>query len=123
MNVALTMSFDPGVTLEEQENITQILKDELWDCGVISVEQPSGKAAPVGSKGEPMSSFGTLLVTLAGSGSILGTVISTIANSFSAKRGTITARIGEDEISIPNPSEDVKNKLVKAWIESNTRGK
>lgn len=72
----LTLGLDDQAGPEELEDATALLQRELLDLDVEDVERVPAAVAPSGAKGD-MVSAGTLLVTLATSGTLtalLGTV-------------------------------------------------
>jgi hypothetical protein len=121
--VTLKLAFPSGTTAEEQENMTQLLRQELLETNVISAETIADRHLPAGSKGIS-SELSSLLVTLAGSGSILGTLISTIGNWLGGhKKCNVTVKMNGDEITLIDASEENERALVKAWIARHSAGK
>jgi len=98
-----------------EEAVSQ-LRNELLETDVKSVESIPDLPTPTGAKGLP-SGMDTLLVALAGLGSVLGTVISTIANwSSKRKKGSVTIKYDGNEFTFTNPTAQEQHKLVAACL-------
>lgn len=118
--VTLKLTFPDDSTPEEREETARRLRQDLMETDVLSVEHAPGVTAPAGAKGLP-ASLDTLLVTLAGSGSILATVIGTIANWLTErKKSGVTIKLDNDEITITNPTAEDQRKLIEAWVTRHT---
>lgn len=118
--VTLKLSFPDGSTPEEQEETARRLQQDLMETDVLSVEHAAAALAPAGAKGLPVG-LDTLLVTLAGSGSILATVIGTIANWLTErKKCGVTLKLDNDEITVTNPTAEDQRKLIEAWVTRHT---
>lgn len=118
--VRLKLTFPDDSTPEEQEETARRLHQDLMETDVLSVEHVSDAAAPAGAKGLP-AGLDTLLVTLAGSGSILATLIGTIANWLTErKKSSVTIKLDSDEITITNPTAEDQRKLIEAWVTRHT---
>jgi membrane-associated two-gene conflict system component 1 (EACC1) len=118
--VALKLTFPDDSTPEEQEETARRLRQDLEETDVLSVEQAADTAAPPGAKGLP-AGLDTLLVTLAGSGSILATVIGTISNwLMERKKCSVTLKVDNDEITVTNPSAEDQRKLIESWMMRHT---
>jgi hypothetical protein len=102
-------------TPEEKEEAIYQLRQELLDTDVASVESMTNGSAPVGAKGLPPG-LDTLLVTLAGSGSILSTVIGAIANWSSKKNSGVTIKCDGNEFTFANPTAQEQHQLVAACM-------
>lgn len=102
-------------TPEEKEEAIYQLRQELLETDVESVENAANGAPPPGAKGLP-AGLDTLLVTLAGSGSVLSTVISAIANWSSSKKSSVTIRCDGNEFTFSNPTAEEQRQLVKACV-------
>ena len=114
--VALTLTFPDDSTPEEKEETAQRLRQELLQTDVLSVEHAPATSVPRGAKGVA-AVLDTLLITLAGSGSILGGVIGTIANWLTErKKCSVTLKLDGDEITVTNPSVDDQRKLIESWV-------
>ena len=118
--VTLKLTFPDGSTPEEQEETARRLHQDLMETDVLSVEHAADALAPAGAKGLP-AGLDTLLVTLAGSGSILATVIGTIANWLTErKKCGVTIKLDDDEITVTNPTAEDQRKLIEAWVTRHT---
>ncbi len=118
--LALRLTFPDDSTPEEQEETALRLRHELLETEVLSVEAAAGVVPPQGAKGLPVG-LDTLLITLAGSGSILSTVIGTISNwLMERKKCSVTLKLDGDEITVTNPSADDQRKLIEAWVTRHT---
>jgi hypothetical protein len=120
MTKLLTVKLDfPIDTLaQEKEEWTLLLRQDLLETDVADVRGAGAGPTPAGAKGTP-GSLDTLLVTLAGSGSVLGTVISTIGNFLSQRKPvpeSVTIKIDGDELTMTNPSTREKRQLVEAFV-------
>jgi hypothetical protein len=102
-------------TAEEKEEAVSQLRQELLETDVDSVENPTGGSAPTGAKGLPPG-LDTLLVTLAGSGSVLGNVVNAIANWSSSKKSSVTIKCDGNEFTFSNPTAEEQRQLVKACV-------
>jgi hypothetical protein len=102
-------------TDEEKEEAIYQLRQELLETDVKSVETLAGPSAPPGAKGLPPG-LDTLLVTLAGSGSILGTVINAVSSWSREKKGAVTIKYNGNEFTFSNPTAEEQHQLVKACL-------
>ena len=66
-------------TPEEREETILHLRRELLETDVLAVENAPGAQPPAGAKGFAPG-LDALLITLAGSGSLLGSVVTTLGN-------------------------------------------
>jgi hypothetical protein len=114
--LSLHLSLPNDCTPEEKEEAVLQLRRELLETDVKSVDSATGPSVPEGAKGLPPG-LDTLLVTLAGSGSILGTVINSIANwSSERKKSSVTIKYKGNEFTFTNPSAEEQHDLVAACL-------
>lgn len=116
-SLSVHLALPEDQTADEKEEALHQLRRDLLETDVESVDSLEGAAAPAGSKGLPPG-LDTLLVTLAGSGSILGTVISTIASWSRDKKSAVTIKYNGNEFTFANPTPEEQHQLVKACVAS-----
>ncbi len=116
-SLSVHLALPEDQTADEKEEALHQLRRDLLETDVESVDSLEGSAAPAGSKGLPPG-LDTLLVTLAGSGSILGTVISTIASWSRDKKSAVTIKYNGNEFTFANPTPEEQHQLVKACVAS-----
>ena len=112
----LELTLPPDSTPEEREENILRLRQELLETDVLAVDQEPGPPPPPGAKGFAPG-LDTLLITLAGSGGVLGPVITTLGAWLTErKKCTATLKIDGDEITVTNPSAEDQHKLIAAFL-------
>lgn len=110
------LTFPDDSIAEEREEMALRLREELLETDVIAVKSSEDRTAPQGAKGLP-AGLDTLLVTLAGSGSILGTVLTTTINWLAKRKEcSVTVKLDGDEITLTNPSAEDQHRLIAAFL-------
>jgi hypothetical protein len=109
-------SSDEDAALLEQ--LTQGLRSEIEELEVGLVEILPARPAPRGSKAGPGFEWGQLLVTLAGSGSILIDVVKAIDGWLRAQGGrSVTVEIDGDRLELTGVSSEAQRAVIRHWIE------
>lgn len=112
----LSIGAGPGTDDEELEDLTRQLRKELLELEVNAVDHVRGGKAPAGAKGDPVT-LGTLLVTLAASGGVLTTLISTVQSWLTRQeRHAVTLEIGGDKLVIASASSGQQQRLIDDFI-------
>ena len=106
--------------IEELERVTHSLHNDLNELDVvekIDLVNKNGEA-PAGSKGGDIVSWGSLLVTLATSGtSILPSFLQTLQSWLTRhERHKITIEIADDKLEVTGASDKEQERLINAWI-------
>jgi Effector Associated Constant Component 1 len=109
--ISVNLSLPNDITPEEKEDAISQLRRELLETDVDSVESDTDASAPAGAKGLPPG-LDTLLITLAGSGSVLGAVIKMIAGWSSDRKGTATVKFNGHEFTFTNLGLEDQHALV-----------
>ena len=114
--VLLRIATDPETDEQEMEEFWRRLRQELAELDVDAVDQVRGGEAPAGAKGDSVT-LGMLLVTLAASGGVLTTLISTVQSWLTRqKRHAVTLEIEGDKLVITNASSEQQQRLIDAFL-------
>jgi Effector Associated Constant Component 1 len=120
--LSLKLTLPPDVTEEEREETLLHLQRELLETDVRAVENDPNALPPTGAKGLAVG-LDSLLITLAGSGSLLSTVVSTVGTWLTERRKcSATLKLDGDEITITNPSAEDQRKLIAAFLARHSSG-
>jgi hypothetical protein len=104
------------------EQLTRDLRREIEELEVGLVEIPPAGPAPRGSKAGPTFNWGQLLVTLAGSGSVLINVVTAIDSWIRNQGGrSVVVEIDGDRLELTGVSSDVQKALTRHWIARHQR--
>lgn len=115
--VLLRIATDPQTDDQEMEELGRRLRGELLQLDVDAVDQVRGEKASAGAKGDSVT-LGTLLVTLAASGGVLTTLISTVQSWLTRQeRHAITLEIGGDKLVITSASSEQQQRLIDDFID------
>lgn len=102
---------------EQLEQLTLQLKEELRELDVDKVDFVGKGNVPAGAKGEDITAWGSLFVTLAASGGILPNVISTIQSWLTRHENrSIRLKIDGDELEVKGLSDKGEHRLIDDWI-------
>jgi hypothetical protein len=100
---------------EKIELVRHLRKELLALNAVESVQSPQAPAVP-GAKSVGID-WQTLIVTMAASGGVLTTLISTIQSWLKRRESTsVTLEVGEDKLIITAASSETQKRLVDDWI-------
>jgi hypothetical protein len=115
--VRLTLESGSQLDPEEYERVTRQLRAELKDLDVESVRLVTTETAPVGAKGDPVTT-GTLIVALSASGGVFTTLIAVLRDWLRRHSGNhrIRVTIDGDSIELDGASEEWKGQLVDAFV-------
>lgn len=109
-------------TPEEREETILHLRRELLETDVLAVDNVPGGPPPAGAKGFAPG-LDALLITLAGSGSLLGSVVTTLGNWLTERnKCSATLKLDGDEITVTNPSAEDQRKLIAAFLARHASG-
>ena len=113
----LNIDIDPEADVEELEQLTLQLREELTELDVQAIDLLRTNEAPEGTKaGDPVT-WGTLVITLAAAGGVLTTLINTIQAWISRdERRSVTLEIGEDKLVVTGVSGEEQQKLINTWL-------
>src|SRR5688572_14886521 len=101
-----TLEAPKYVSAEEVMHLTMQLRQELLETDVRTVEVIKSGEAPAGSRAGEAVTIGALLMTLAASGGVLTTIISTVKDWLTRTDvRSISLEINGDKISITGASE------------------
>lgn len=116
---SLTLNVSTGLEadIEERTTLVRMLRKELSDLpDVQSLDFPRSAADPKSKA--PGIDWQTLIVTLAASGGVLTTLISTVQTCLTRhERTSVTLEIGGDKLTITGASPESQNRLVSSWID------
>lgn len=100
------------------EPLARYLCREIEDLDVGAVLTPPAGPAPSGAKAGSGLNWGQLLITLAGSGSILVDVV-TAVDSWIKSQGerSVKLEIGGDRLELTGVSTEVQKAAIRHWIE------
>jgi hypothetical protein len=115
----ILLAVDPGPDGDEEERaeLGLRLRTELEHSDLASVTPARQGELPPGAKSGNSVAWGTLIVTLASSRALtafIGTINSWLGRQ---KRGSVTVRIGDDELVLSNAAPAEQRRLVEAWLE------
>ena len=115
--VRLTLESDSQLDPEEYERVTRQLRAELKDLDVESVRLVTTETAPVGAKGDPVTT-GALIVELSASGGVFTTLITVLHDWLRRHSGNhrIRVTIDGDTIELDGASAEREGKLVDAFV-------
>lgn len=106
----------PEADDEEIAELCRQLRQELMELDVDAVDQVDTGTVPAGAKGDVLA-LGTLLVTLAGSGGVLTTLINALQSWLTRhERGTVTMEMDGDKLAMTGISSEQQRLLIKAFI-------
>ncbi len=103
--------------VDELNNLTQLLRDELLLLDVDAVDAAQKGSAPAGAKGIDLLAIGGLIVRMARSARLLDAVVKTIG-LWVERVGTRRVRIelDGDVLEVTGLSSSEQRMLIEAWI-------
>ncbi|MFD0266161.1 hypothetical protein ACFVGY_06130 [Streptomyces sp. NPDC127106] len=112
---------------EDIESLTQdvdVLRRDLLELDVDSVERAEGGPAPPGSRAGNLELANVLLVTLPPAINLLKEVVSVVGDW--RKRGSspsdITLKIGDHRLSLTDVDDAEQRRLIDAWLRAASAG-
>ena len=114
----ININHSPDDDDEQLEQLTLQLKEDLRELDVDKVHFIRKGDAPTGTKGDDVTRWGSLFVTLAASGGILPSVINTIQSWLTHHEGrSIRMKIDDDELEVKGMiSDEEEHRLIDDWI-------
>ena len=115
LELSVAVELDPDADAAELEARTLLLRREILELDVESVEEPVVGAPPDGVKGPEVALLGSLVVS-AGQ-EVIGAVVRVIAGWLS--RGgsrTVKLQLGDDILELDAASQDEQTRLVEAFL-------
>jgi len=121
---ALELSVDagPGTDQDELEHLARSLRRELLELDVDDVEPAVAGPAPEGARAVETLMVGALLVRLARDTEALTSLVRTVRGwlgGHSDRR--VRIELDGDVIELTGSSDEERERLVQAWIESHGR--
>ncbi len=118
----LNFGDEPQADYGELERATRQLREELMGLDVEDVGFVSAGEVPAKAKaGDPVT-WGTLLLTLAASGGVFTTVISTVQSWLTrADRRSITLEIDGDKLEIKGIPSEEQQRLIDEWLKRRSK--
>ncbi|WP_330186083.1 hypothetical protein KZZ52_32965 [Dactylosporangium sp. AC04546] len=100
----------------ETDDITLAARKVLRELPVDDVTAPT-VAAQAGTRGETVALIGQLVLTMASTPEVVQAVSAGLADWLRRQRpGRVRVRIGDAEIEVDGPSDDVAGRLTDAFI-------
>jgi hypothetical protein len=115
VSMRLEVALDADADAAEFEDETALLRSQILELDVTSVQRPSGGPAPEGTRAGDVALVGTLLV---GAGrEMIGPVIRAIEAWVTRRRmRSVKLTLGGDTIELSNASSDDQRRMVEAFI-------
>lgn len=118
-NSQLALHIDTGqeTNVEEMAKLSRRLREELLELDVEKVDLARVSEPPAKSKtGDPVT-WGTILVTMAASGGVLTTLITTVRSWLMRnERHKITMEINGDKLDVTGISSKEQQRLIESWL-------
>lgn len=108
--------------LEQLDELTRQLREELLQLEVERVEAPRGGPAPPGTRAGEVAAVGALLVGLAGKVGLLPVVVDTIRGWLTRARqpGVVKLEMDGDVLEVTGASSAQQQQLIEAWLARHT---
>ena len=113
----LNIDAGPETDVEELEQITRRLREELAELEVEAVDLVRQGEVPRGAKaGDPIA-WGALLVALTASGGVFTTLINTLQSWLTRhERRSVTLETDGDKLEVTGTSSEEQQRLINAWL-------
>lgn len=113
----LNIDLGPEVDVEELEELTRQLRQELLELDVEAVDLVRAGEAPERAKAGDIVTWGMLLVTLAAPGGVLTTLINVLQAWLTHdERRSVTLEIDDDKLEVTGITSEERQRLINAWI-------
>jgi hypothetical protein len=115
----IVLRLDPGSDSdpEERAELAFRLRDELAGLDVDSIQLGGSADAPDGAKSGNAVEWGTLLVAVVSSGALTALVNAVGAWAARQRGGSVSVKIGADELVLSAASREDQRRLVEEWLE------
>jgi hypothetical protein len=114
----VVLRLDPGRDSDDEERaeLALRLRDDLASLDLESVRLDRGGTPVAGAKSGDMVVWGTLLVSIVSSGAL--TALVNTVNAWIARQrgGSVSVKIGEDELVLTGASSDDQGRVIDAWL-------
>jgi hypothetical protein len=102
---------------EELSELTLWLRQELLELDVEEIDLAKRGTAPSGTKAADVSELGTLIITLATSGTLLTAVVKTITSVVSRHQyRSATLKVDNDVLELAGLSTRAQQRVIEDWI-------
>ncbi|WP_406374504.1 hypothetical protein OG788_30260 [Streptomyces sp. NBC_00647] len=119
MSVEVIARLCLGATADDREieETALRLREEILE-GAADDVQPNTRRAPDGTKPGDLQLWETLVITLAASGGVLTTLITSVSSWLARQREetAVVLEIDGDSITLPGATEAERQQLVEAFI-------
>jgi hypothetical protein len=115
----LVMHPSSGDDAGDLDELTALLRSELLDMDVQSVEQLSDEEIPEGAKG--VADIAGWLVVNLGPDAILA-VVTKVADWVTRNRREVEVSYGGDTLKLGKATREQQQRIVDAWLARNTPG-
>jgi hypothetical protein len=117
-SVALRIEPGQDEDAQELERLTSTLQRQLLQLEVEDVERPVEGEAPPGTRGVDVAAIGGLIITLAKSSGVLGSVVGMIQKWVAGKGSrSVKLELDGDALEVTGLSSADQQRLITAWIE------
>ncbi len=107
---------------EELADLTRLLRTELLDLDVDSVEHAAGAPAPEGAKGAELISVGVLMVQFVLRADVLRSVVSTTAAWLRRQQArSVKLTLDGDTLEVTGISSEEQSGLIELWVARHAR--
>ncbi len=109
---------EDGADDERLEQLSLLLRGELLELEVASVEPDHSGTAPEGTRGGLIAMAGVLVVSLQPTVAAMGGVIAAVRQWMRRSGGdrSVKIEIGGDVLELTGASDEVQQRLVDDWI-------
>jgi hypothetical protein len=120
LSVRLEVALDTDADAAEFEDETALLRSDILELDVASVQRPAGGQAPDGTRAAELAVLGTLLVGVGKE--MVGPVIRAVEAWVARRRArAVKLTLEGDTIELSNVSSDDQRRMIDAFIARHTR--
>jgi hypothetical protein len=120
VSMRLEVALDTDADAAEFEDETALLRSEILELDVASVQRPSGGPAPEGTRAGEVAVVGTLLVG-AGKEMIVPLIRAIEAWVTRRRVRSVKLTLEGDSIEVSNASSDDQRRMIEAFISRHAR--
>ncbi len=120
----VVVSIDPGADTGDDARAESALRlrEDLVNLDLESVRFAPGARPSPGAKSGETVAWGTLLVAVASSGALTA-LVNTVNGWIARQRGgTVSVKIGEDELVLTGASSEDQRRVIDDWLERRGAG-
>ena len=115
LKLQIDVGVEPDADATELDEATLQLRRELLELDVETVERPTGRTPPPGTRAVEAAVLGTLVVTA--TRGLVGALVQAVVGWLGRRPNrSVKLAIGEDSIEVTDPSLEDQRRLIEAFL-------